>query len=549
MSSVSEDDSSDTSSEDRHGFLRNLRIVSLATLLSRVLGLARDMAMATVFGAGTILDVFVVAFRLPNLARQLFGEGALTTAFLPIFVRQRNEHGVEAARGTLTAVAVALSAFLLSVVLVTECLVACALSWSELSPSTVLLLHLLAILLPYMIFICNAALMSAALHAQGVFLWPALVPVVLNTVWLMGISVTLQLTNDPQQQIRAISVWIAIAGFLQMSLPCVTLHRMGMGLTAGWRAHREKVREVLLLMMPVVAGIAVTQLNAILDSVMAWGLSIPDSGDPAPFAAVGLPAWLSSGTTTALYLGQRMYQFPLGVFGIALGTVLFPLLTRHAQAGEHAALRDDLSRGVRLTVAIALPASAGLMLLSTPLAFVLFRHGQYSADDARLTANVIAVYGSGVWSYIGITILNRAFYATGDRMTPMRLGLISLSVNVALNVALVWPFKGMGLALGSVLASILQLVLTTWKLNHKLGPLDWPSILRTGLKTAVATVVMSVVCLAINRPIPHLDEALWSRLFQLVVSFLAGVVSYLLTAKLLRIPEVADVLFRRQNDS
>lgn len=506
--------------------------------------MARDVAMATLFGAGTILDVFIVAFRLPNLTRQLFGEGALTTAFLPVFLREQKERGDQSARATLTAVAIALASFLSLIVVFSEGVIAWSLFSLSLSDSTRLLLQLLAILLPYMVFICTAALLSAALHAMRIFLWPALVPVVLNLLWLSGVWLAYTITEDEDQRVQIVAATITIAGFCQFLLPLLILQQMRMCLTRHWREGWPRVKEVLTTMLPVIAGISVMQLNVVLDSFMAWGLSAPDGGGLAPLAVLGLPALLPSGTTTELYIGQRMYQFPLGVFGIALGTVMFPLLTQHAQAGEMDALRQDLTKGIRLTIAIAIPASVGLWMLSLPLTNVLFRHGEFNAEDTRLTAQMIATYGGGVWAYIGLTILNRAFYATGDRMTPMQFGLIALLVNMILNLLLVVPLRGMGLALGSVLAAILQLALTTWSLNVQAGPFDWQLIRGTLWRTVFAAVVMGGVCLLILRISPDVERTS-SYAGELLLTLSGGVLSYSLMVRLLGMTEL-DEVFRRE---
>lgn len=527
----------------RWQFVRNLRVVGLATLLSRLLGMCRDIAMATLFGASTTLDVFIVAFRLPNLTRQLFGEGALTTAFLPVFLREKREHGLEAARATLTAVAIALATTLSLIVVLSEGVILWGLSTMDLSPATTLLLQLLAILLPYMIFICSAALLSSALHAFEVFLWPALVPVVLNVIWLTGAVVATLMLESESDRIRLIACLITGAGIMQCLLPLFILQRLGIGLSRSWKVGWPRVYEVIQAMLPVVAGITVMQLNVVIDSLMAWSLAIPDGGGSAPIEAWGIDGFLPPGTATELYIGQRMYQFPLGVFGIALGTVIYPLLTRHAQAGDLDRLRSDLSKSIRLVITIGLPASAGLWIISQPLIRFLFQHGAFTSSDSSNTAEIIAVYGLGVWAYIGLTVINRAFYALEDRITPMKLGLLALTFNIFLNVTLVRPLLGIGLALASVLAAVLQLVLTTWKLQSRLSGLHWNEILVTTAKTLAATLVMLFTCnlIAWKTP-PHNNTTIDA--WQLGLTFVAGVMSFGMAAKLLKMTEVNELLHR-----
>ncbi len=524
--------------------MSNLRVVSLGTLLSRVVGLARDVGMAALFGAGTTLDAFIVAFRLPNLTRQMFGEGALTTAFLPVFIKDREQNGDAAARATLSAVAVVLLIILTSIVIVME--VVSLVIWKSvaLSPSTLMLLQLFMIFLPYMVFICLAALFCAALHSMRQFLWPALVPVVLNVFWMLGVVLAWYFAKEDLSRARIVAVAITGAGALQMLLPLIVLQRSGMGLVRSWKTGWPRVGVVFRTMLPVVAGVSIMQINAVMDSFMAWGLSQPDQGGHAWCEQIGIPPLLEAGTATALYIGQRMYQFPLGVFGVALGTVLFPVLTHHAQRGETALLKADIARGLRLVIAVGLPASAGLFLLAGPITSLLFRHGQFSAEDAALTASMIATYGLGVWCYIGLIIMNRVFYATDDRISPMRLGLITLVANLIFNVFLVWTFGGIGLALGSVLSALLQVILTGRQLNKNLGELDWHSIYQTGWKGLSATLLMSAIMVATLSLMPTSETMLW-RFLHLVAPFATGTLTYFVAAHLLQIKELSDFIGRR----
>ena len=530
--------------------LSNLRVVGVGILASRVLGMVRDMGMAALFGAGTTLDAFIVAFRIPNLTRQLFGEGALTTAFLPIFIRERDRQGDESARAMLTAVSIALTVALTAIVCVSELVAAGLLIGFNLAVSTRLLLHLLMLLLPYMVLICNAALLCAALHSMQRFFWPTIVPIALNALWLAGILLAWWLFDEEHSALRARSVALSItfAGFVQLLIPVAALSVLGMGFSRLWRRGWPRVGEVFRTMLPVVAGMSIMQINSVLDSFMAWGLARPDQGGTAWCEALGIPPLLESGTATALYIGQRMYQFPLGVIGVALGTVLYPVLSKHAQRGQSQALRDEICRGLRLVIAIAFPASAGLVVLAEPVTAVLFQHGAFTTDDARLSARMIAMYGAGVWTYIGLAVANRVFYALGDRVTPMRCGLIALALNIALNVVLVWSLGGIGLALASVLASIVQLGLTMFLLRRNVGEIDWRAIGITAGKGILATGVMVACCLLTLRLFGH-PTALVVRIVWLACPLIVGLLSYIGTTWWLGMEEIRQLLRRREFES
>jgi len=524
--------------------MSNLRLVSFGTLVSRILGLVRDMMMTALFGAGTILDAFLVAFRIPNLLRQILGEGALSTAFLPVYLRTREQQGEQGARETLTLMAVLLAVVITILIALAEFGIVMAWRTWELSESTSLLLGLLAVMLPYALTICLAALFCAALHAQRQFLWPTLVPVVLNLVWLTGVVGVRQLDMPPIQQAYILAGCVTVAGFIQMLIPYLALRARGMGLVRNWQRGWADVREILAAILPVLIGMSILQIGATLDSFLAWGFAQPDDGGSAWCQSLlGIEPVLESGTASAIYLGQRLLQFPLGVFGIALGTVLFPLLTQHAQRRETDLFRLELSRGLRFVVAIGIPASAGLCVIAWPLTLALFQHGEFDRNDAILTSRMIAVYSAGVWSLIGIAILNRAWYAIGNRVIPMKLGLIALALNQVLNLSLIWFLGGIGLALGGVLTSAILCLVTLILLNRHLGSLDWKAIRSTLLKSLICTIIMTATCLGTISILPE-PSGIASRLLLLIAPCLTGAGVILIGGRLVGLTEFEEFLTR-----
>ncbi|MBS0201693.1 MAG: murein biosynthesis integral membrane protein MurJ [Planctomycetes bacterium] len=524
---------------------RNLRVVSLCTVVSRIFGLLRDQAMGKLFGAGSVLDTFTVAFRLPNLARILLGEGALTTAFLPVVLEEQNERGRESATRVTWAVFLVLGMVLCGLVILVEIGLALLVALVPLSPESRLLCRLTALLLPYVILICLAAQLGAVLNALGQFVWPALVPVVLNVIWLAALWWVIPFWwLDPIHQIQATSVLVVLAGGLQLAFLMPFVWRCGFGYRSDWRIALPVVRRVARDMFPVVLGLSITQLNTVLDSIVAWGFAQPEGAGPL-MPLPGNPAYpLEAGTATTLYLGQRLYQFPLGVFGVALGTVLFPLFTQHAQRGESEKLRSDLSLGIRLVLAIGLPASAGLMLVAHPLAKLFFQYGKFDAAAAVHTGDMIVCYGAGVWAYCGLLILQRAFYAIGDRLTPMYVGLCAMLVNLALNLTLIWPLGGRGLALSTALIAALQCGVTCLLLQRKIGQLLWRQIGSTGLRSLIAVAIMSGVCLCLIQS-PAAGDGLKLRGLKLLVPLVAGTGSFFVAAWLLRLREPWMLLGKR----
>lgn len=517
--------------ESLHNVTRNLRIVSLCTIGSRILGLMRDQAMGVLFGAGPVMDAFTVAFRLPNLARVLLGEGALTTAFLPVFVQDLRERGQESATRVTWAVFVCLGMVLSGLILAVEAFI-WSLDWiTPLSPEARLLRSLTALLMPYVLLICLAAQLGAVLNALGRFVWPALVPSVLNLVWLITLWVIVPRWKDEVTQIYITSISVLVGGLLQLVFPFYVLRQSGFAFRTDWRLAMDRVWKIACDMLPVIIGLSITQLNAVLDSFIGWGFTQP-AGSDSVMPLPGSPHYpLSEGTVTALYLGQRLYQFPLGVFGVALGTVLFPLFTLHAQEGQTDKLRADISLGIRLVLAIGLPASAGLMLISHPLATLFFQYGKFDAEDARQTGDMIAAYSSGVWAYCGLLILQRGFYAIGDRMTPMYVGLAAMCCNLVFNLTLIWPLGGRGLAFSTALVAAAQCAVTALLLQHKVGRLLWGEIATTTLKTIIATGIMSAACLATLNVLNTSGSSI-GRLPRLGVPLVVGGLAFLVAAQL-----------------
>ena len=520
---------------------KKLRIVSLCTVLSRVLGLIRDAVLAATFGAGPVLDAFTLAFRIPNLARALLGEGAIATAFLPALVGEIEHNGRAAASRLISALFLALGAILCGLVLIAQ-VGLWALGWTqELGPEAELLRQLTALLLPYVILICLAAQVSAVLHASGEFLWPALIPVVLNLVWLVSLWWIVPRWSDPTAQVVAMSVCIVAAGVMQLAFPLPAMLRLGYRPAADWRLAAPQVRTIFAHAAPVLVGLSITQFNAFFDSAVAWTLARPEAAPDSIDWLGGVAYPLTAGTASALYFAQRLYQFPLGVFGVALGTVLYPLLSSHAQRGDWLQLRGDLSLGLRLVAAIGLPASAGLILLAEPIASACFEYGRFSTADTRQTARMIAIYGSAVWAYCGLLIVQRGFYALGDRLTPLYVGLGALGMNVILNLTLVWPLGGTGLAVATAAAAMMQCVVTGWLLDRRLGGIELAPLCATIGKSLAATLAM----VAVGQSVLMLfagSEGLSGRGLRIAAPMLASMAVYFAVAALLRLREPWDLI-------
>ena len=527
----------------RRTLFHRARVVALLTFLSRVLGLVRDGCMAMLFGLGPILDAFTVAFRVPNMARQIFGEGALSTAFLPVFIRDRERAGTAAAFRTATAVLAATAITLLFLVLTVEAAILIARGTLPLTDEARLLLGLTAAMLPYLMLVCVLAQACAVMHGLGEFSIPALFPVLLNAIWIIIAWMIGRSALETIERVYVIAAAIPAIGILQLALCVPTLRRLGFRYEWDWAGSRTRLSEIMRTMLPVVLGLSITQLNTLCDSLIAWGLTAPSDN--------AVTGWLSEyplseGTAAALYYGQRLYQFPLGVFAVALGTVIFPLLTTHAERGLHDLFRQDLVRGLRMVIAIGIPAGVGLFLIALPLTRLLFERGAFDRTDSEQTAGIIAMYAIGVWAACALLIVHRAFYALGDRITPLRIGLFSIVINLAGSLLLVFVLAGRGLALATSLSVTSQMLISVWLLSRRVEGFVWQPVLDALARTAVASVMMAGACMvSTGLAGPFLGDTVWNRALELLIPLTSGVATYLLIARLLGLREPLDLLARQ----
>jgi putative peptidoglycan lipid II flippase len=300
-------------------------------------------------------------------------------------------------------------------------------------------------------------------------------------------------------------------------------------------------------MLPVTLGLSITQINTVLDRLIAWTMMAPVEGAWAMPLPWGLSYPLEPGAVSALYFGERVYQFPLGVFGVALGTVLFPLLSRHAARGELDRVRDDLSLGLRLVIAIGLPASAGLVLVAEPLTRLLYQHGDFTALDTARVAPILVAYGAGVWAYCAIPVLYRGFYAVGERKIPVQVGLIAVALDLALNGTLIWPWGERGLAASTAISAAVQVALLAWMIQRRVGRLDWQRLCVTCGKALFATLAMGAACLTAFSYIPRGAGRL-SEAAALVAAIGLSAVTYFGVARIVGIDELR-LLLRHDADA
>lgn len=488
----------------RHPLIAGTTVTSLGIFASRVLGMVRDVVTANLLGmSGGVMDALAIALRIPNSFRRLFGEGALAISYLPVVTTQLEQDRTRAWQ--LVSVASSLLAVALTaLVVVAEGL--CGLAWLVWGdvPGVGPLVGLTAVLLPYMLLICLAAQIAATLQALMHFSTPALAPALLNVCWLLAAwFVAPHFAQSQLAQAYVIAVAVLVSGVLQLGVQLPVLRALGFRFDFNWPAARPGISLTLRTMIPMTFGLAVTQINTLMDSLIAWAFSAPPAG-PASIAwlghAVGYP--MQSGAVSAIYYGERLYQFPLGILGLAVATAIFPLLSRHAAKGHFDQLGADLTLGLRLVMFLGIPAGLGLVMLAEPITQLLFEHGQFTAEDTQRTARMIACYGIGVWAYCAMPVVVRGYYALGDRRTPVIVAGLVVVLAQVLNLVLIWPLAEAGLAVATSLAAAVQGLLLVAIFSRRKSPLDWSALAATTARTVLATLVMAQAGYAVLDRLP-----------------------------------------------
>ncbi|NIP84306.1 MAG: murein biosynthesis integral membrane protein MurJ [Planctomycetales bacterium] len=520
--------------DEHRQFIAGLRVTTLWTVTSRLLGMVRDMATAALLGLSTggVMDAFVIAFRIPNLFRRLFGEGALAASYLPVLAEEMERDRGRAwqlASVTFRWLAIVLAAL----VVVGE--IGLALLWliAPHHPRLGLLLGLAAVMLPYLWFICLAAQVSATLQALHRFGTPAFVPVLLNVVWITGALVIAPVaTADKASQAYVLALCVLVGGVLQLVVQLPVLRKLGFRYDYHWPAVRQSVSRILVTLLPMLLGLAVTQINTLLDSLIAWIFSSAQPETPIRWLGSSWNYPMQQGAAAAIYYGERLYQLPVGILGIAVATVIFPLLSRHAARGDHRRIGADLSLGLRLVLFLAVPAAAGLVLLAEPTARLLFERGEFRPEDTVRTARMIRAYAVGVWAYCALPVLVRGFYALQDAHTPLRIGLGVVTCNLVLNLILIWPLAEAGLALSTAAAAALQVFWLAAAFAHQKSGLEGRAIAATLWRSVAASAAMFAAGILVQGWLTP-GAALAQRIVAVVAPLLVCLAVYLTVYRLL----------------
>jgi len=520
---------------EKKNIARAAGVLGFATILSRIMGMVRDMVVSRLFGAGFATDAFFAAFQIPNMLRRFFAEGALTSAFVPTFSECLTSKGEEEARNlanicfTLLTIVMALVT-ILGIVFSPQIVHLMFPGYLHEPPLTLaegkiiskpdLTIFLNRLMFPYIFFISLVALCMGILNTMRHFFTPAISTVFLN---ISMIACAVLLHNRFSVPITALAVGVLLGGILQLLLQLPTLYRFGFPIRPNFNFSHPAVRKIALLMGPAVFGVGVYYLNITVGNILA--------------------SLLPQGSVSYLYYAQRLFEFPQGIFTASVAQAVLPSMSRQAAAGEMEGLKESLGFGLRLALFITIPAMTGLLVCSTPIFSLLFMGGAFDYNKAVNCAEALFYYSLGLSLVALVRVLVPAFYSLQDTKTPVKIAFAAFIFNLLFSLLLMGPLKHGGLALASTLSALCQMSMLLYFLRKKIGRFEGRGITLTGCKTLIASIPMYIM---VSWVIRYAD---WSvsghKLFKGAVlggAIGSGIVIFLLGAHLLHIDEMRDAV-------
>lgn len=542
-------------------------MIGFFTLISRILGMAREAVSAHYFGAGVVAAAFTVAFAIPNLFRKLFGEGALSAAFIPLYAQAIKTHHEDDARSFAAASVNLLVLILVAITIVGELIIVGLMKWDpQMRPDRMLTLKLTAIMLPYVILICGTAFLSSILQVHRRFGAPAAAPILLNAIHIVVIVLGARLLHLSGQEENArlaevlqtkLAYWLAffvlVAGVGQIVMLWPALRATGFRFT--WVRHfwTPQVKRMLTLSVPVALGAGVLQLSVLMDKGLA--LSFAQAYDSAGNLVTHFHIFgeayrypMEVGAAARLNWAQFLYQFPLGVFAIALATAIFPSLSADALDHDRGKFKSVLRQGIAATMFEGLAASAGLILVRYPCIRLLFEHGHVTSHDTELIARSLLWYATAIWAFSLLQIVNRAYYALHDTTTPLVMSIVNIVLNLVVELPLLWipSFGEAGMAVGTSVSFTIQAIVMLWMLDRRVGGIGLRELVAPVTKMLIAMVLMIAACLFV-RYVPGYPQGT-SRIassVQLAIQVIVGAIVYFGVCSMMGVEVLDQILPKR----
>ncbi len=477
-----------SSGEGRGHLVKSAGVVGLMTLTSRILGMIRDIVSAKQFGTSWQWDSFIFAFMMPNFLRRLVGEGALSSAFIPVYTEILHKEGEAKAFRFANLVATLFGMGLLVFIGIVELILQAVLTWKGLSPRIILLLSLLRIFFPYLWFISLYAVGMGILNCHRRFFAAALGPVILDLFWIAGVLWVIPLAGSvSEEQLWSLSWVILASGLIQVAAEFPSLLKIKFRYQKLFDFKDEALQKAGRLLLPSLLSFGIVQMNLLIDQILAM--------------------FLDPGANSALWYGTRMMQFPLGVFAIAMGTALLPTISKQTAEGDLAGVEKSMSFALRSIFLIILPCSVGLIVLRDPIIRMLFERGQFDAVSTQRSASVMMYSTIGLFAYSGQKIITSGFYALQDTKTPVKTGILSLILNLLLNFILMRFLKESGLALSTSIAGIVQFLLLGVIFKRKVPGFPVGKLMRSFLRILFASLAMGIFCVICYHAVSSIWQA------------------------------------------
>jgi len=510
---------------EKENVSRAAGVVGFYTFLSRILGLVRDMVIASLFGSGMAADAFFVALRIPNLLRRLFAEGSLTIAFIPVFTEtlttKNKNDAFDLARVVLTLLTLSLAIVTVLGILFSPWIVRIqAFGFGSSGIKYDLTVLLTRITFPYIFFISIVAFFMGVLNSLRRFAAPAAAPIFLNAGIIGAAYFISPRLPDP---IVGVAIGVIIGGILQVGLQIPWVMKEGLKLFPRWQPAHPAVKRIGILMLPAIFGSAVYQLNSFIGTLLA--------------------SFLAEGSVSWLYYADRLVQFPLGVFAIAISTAALPSLSTQAARNDLQQFGDILGHALRMVFFITLPATVGLIILGKPIIRVLFERGAFDAVSTLMTNRALIFYSLGLLAFSGIRVMVAAFYALQDTKTPVKIAVVAFLSNLIFSLLLMGPLKHGGLAFALSLASFIQFCLLVFFLKRKVHIVDLRPVVISALKCSFAAAIMGIGIFYIHSGwlIVNPDSGLLRMTMELTGLVGIGVVLYIILTRILGCRELGSL--------
>jgi putative peptidoglycan lipid II flippase len=517
--------------EEQKKLVKSSSLIALATSLSRLLGLVRESVFAYFLGTSPMAAAFIIAFRIPNLLRQCLAEGSLSASFIPVFSDYLSSSRKEILKmvNTIFNVLLIVLLVIVSFGILTAPFIVHLITLGQPPFAFKLVVNLTRLMFPYLFFVSLAALLMGILNSYHYFFTPALGPVILNLMIISSFFLICPcLGKNWEVKIYGVGIGVLLGGLGQVLIQLPHLKKTGLRYQFYLNFSHPALRKVAKLMLPSVVGLAVTQVNFFVDTMLACRLG--------PLAITGLN------------YGHRLMLLPLGVFGVSIANANFPTLARQAAEGKIEELKKTLASALELVFFIALPASVGLIILGKPLVKLIFERGIFDTTSTLVSSQALLFYSLGLFAYMGVKVLVTVFYSLKDTKTPLKMAIVAMAANIILNLILMVPLQHRGLALSTALSAFLNLIGLAGILGKKLRIWEGSKILKTFFKFLLFSCLMGGVCWGVR----EISNQLWTadilptRLVKVFIPLMVSLLVYFGLGALFKLKEVKSIfsLFR-----